>query len=1138
MRHPLVIWLQRVIGRSVMSVGVGAFALAAPSQPFLEPSLPVITNALQLDRLVSHGEESSCYVHLQGVVAWANAAGDEIVLKDDSGSALVSMDPQGQALRPGQQVLLEGNCSGNAIGSCHQFGRMLVVDNDGVHGLQEKTGTVSLTAGHHSIMLTWFTRATPPALSIYYEGPDLPRQKIPASAWHRLSPGELKKLAGSAGGLDFEAYEGDWWQSPAFQYLKPVKTGSTTDIDLGVRTRDTNVAVRFTGSLEIPRDGRYTFCTASDGGSQFSMQLLTLKLGGQMAPPEPRRLVIGQMLSESEDSQWTVVEGVVSFVGDAPSPGLELELTSPTGHLRIDLADATGVLPTLLLHSRVQATGISRNAWTSDGQAILGALWVPAAEHLRVLEPPATFWSAQSLMAIRDVLSTDHSKPGNSLVHVRARACPAADGLTLLEDGTGQIRLQTHSSAPELTNAFLEVLATPTLLGSNVVLQSLFYQPVRNVPASPDELPTLTTVDQIKRLKRNEALRGYPVHVTGTITWSSGSAVVIQDQTASIYVSHVAVADADGPRRGESWEVEGITDAQFSPMIQARRVVRRGLGMLPEPLRPSYDQLINGSLDTVYVEVRGNVTDIQSNILTLLTHGGILHLDLPEKRPDDLKCFHGTLLRVRGCLWAKKDDTTHVLKIGEVEIHDPSIQVDRAAPTDPYAAPLKHPAELLLFDAQAGSLEPVKVCGQILLARGAEYRLLDGEDGLRFEPKAPLELLPGDRVEVVGFPELGGPSPLLRQAHVRKIGFDPLPAPKRLSEEALFDSQHDATLVQVEALLLKLSSDQKDQILGLQMGSRSLVARINAKPESVQSLRLGSRLQLTGVYSGRGAWGDIHSFELLLNYPSDIRVIAQPPWWTLRRLLGIFGVLLGVLGIAAVWIGLLRRQVEQRTVQLRNEIQVREKAEHLRAVEAERARIARDLHDDLGSSLTEISLLADAGPGWPPSLDRAGQRFQTIADKARAVVKALDVIVWLVNPRQDSLPFLASYVGSYTEEYLSASGVACRLKIPLALPSVRLTAEIRHSLFLAVKESLRNVVRHAHASEVLMELTVAAQQLQIVIADNGRGFDRATNPSGNGLSNLQERLAGIGGGCEIHSQLGAGTKVSMTLPLPPTPTDL
>ncbi len=139
--------------------------------------------------------------------------------------------------------------------------------------------------------------------------------------------------------------------------------------------------------------------------------------------------------------------------------------------------------------------------------------------------------------------------------------------------------------------------------------------------------------------------------------------------------------------------------------------------------------------------------------------------------------------------------------------------------------------------------------------------------------------------------------------------------------------------------------------------------------------------------------------------------------------------------------------------------------------------------------------------------------------------------MWLVNPRKDALPFLAGYLGSYAEEFLSASGVACRLNIPLDIPPAPMDAEVRQSVFLAVKEALNNVVRHAHASEVTFALAVRDGRLEIAIADNGRGFDAAQANRGNGLTNMRERLARIGGECSIASQPGRGTTVSLTLPL-------
>lgn len=660
-----------------------------------------------------------------------------------------------------------------------------------------------------------------------------------------------------------------------------------------------------------------------------------------------------------------------------------------------------------------------------------------------------------------------------------------------------------------------------------------------DVGREPDQPPATASITTIKHLKREAAMQGYPVKIRGVVTWAERTAVVVQDSTAGIFVDEVEVNDSCHDRLGEHWEVEGITVAQFSPMIRARRVQRLGRGVLPEPARPTWDQLMNGSLDTHYVELRGVATAVESNRVTLLTGGGKVQAHLPDTSVEDLRSHEGALIRIRGCLWAVKDEVTHVFKIGEVQIRAARINVEEAAPAYPFATPLKRAAELLLFDAQAALLKPVKVAGQVVHIRGDEHYLMDGTNGLRFIPRAAVRLNVGDQVEVVGFPELGGPSPVLREALVRQTAHGEPPAPLRLAEDFRLPADLDARRVRLEALLLNLSKDPHDQVLGLQAGPHVFVARLPAREAAPVSFPVGSRLELTGVFAGRvenrAEGRQVDSFELLLHSPADVRLLARPAWHTLRRMMVVVGVLVGGLLLASVWITLLRRQVEQRTVQLRAEIQERERAEQLRAVEAERSRIARDLHDDLGSSLTEISLLADAGLGHPPSPERALGRFRTIAAKARALVQALDVIVWLVNPSKDALPFLVGYLGSYAEEFLGASGLGCRLKIPMDMPAPRLNADVRHNLFLAVKEVLHNVVRHAHASEARVTFALCDGMLEIAIADNGQGFDPSTPVEGNGLANLRQRLAGIGGRCEIEAQPGAGVTVRLTLPLPSSP---
>jgi signal transduction histidine kinase len=680
--------------------------------------------------------------------------------------------------------------------------------------------------------------------------------------------------------------------------------------------------------------------------------------------------------------------------------------------------------------------------------------------------------------------------------------------------------------------------------------------PATDQPATATQSPVLTNAEQVHWLSRKEAAGKQRVLIRGVITVALGpefNAAVVQDETGGIYVDLWTPPLGPPPPVGEFVEVEGVTDpGQFAPLIHATRIVRHGTRELPTPVRPYWDQLINGSLDTAFVEVEGIVTTVQTNGVTLLTHGGKINtliFDANGKTNNlSLKPYQGALIRLRGCLFASWDRATHQVNVSEIRMFAPAVDVAEPAPADAFAIPPKGVADLLQFDPQASALRRVKVSGQIVQEHEGEFYAMDGTNGFRFAPRENAPLDPGDMVEVVGFPGLTGPSPVLREAVVRKIGAAPLPIAHPLSADNLFRAENDGLRVRVNAVLLNLSGDQ--QTLELQSGLKHFAAHLHGgrlfastRSASARSSRardvdlpLGSQLELTGVYSGSGgnrATGtEVANFELLLNSPADIRVLVRPSFWNLQRMLVLVAALLGVLTLAFVWIWLLRLKVQQRTTQLQKEVQDREKAEQQRTVAQERARIARDLHDDLGSSLTEITMLATANPGARLAAEDASERMQTIADKSRTMVYALDELVWAVDPERDTLGSVARYLASYAEEYLAGLKIACRVQIPNSFPEQVVSGEVRHHLFLAVKEALNNAVRHGTPTEVGFRVRVLEDRLLISISDNGSGFDTLERSNGHGLLNLRSRLEHLHGQCELESSPGAGTTVSLQLPIP------
>lgn len=206
--------------------------------------------------------------------------------------------------------------------------------------------------------------------------------------------------------------------------------------------------------------------------------------------------------------------------------------------------------------------------------------------------------------------------------------------------------------------------------------------------------------------------------------------------------------------------------------------------------------------------------------------------------------------------------------------------------------------------------------------------------------------------------------------------------------------------------------------------------------------------------------------------------------------------------------------------------------ERQRALERERARIARDIHDDLGTSLTRIAMLSESARDCLARPQQAAVDLEEIRHTARDLTLQMSEIVWAVNPEHDTLDSFASYAGKFAHDLLSAANIRCRLDLPVRLPATPLTSAVRHNLFLAFKEALHNVVRHAAATEVQISLALADRALELTVADNGRGFTvPAGKGPGNGLANLRHRLGEVGGTCQLVSESGRGTTVRLCLQL-------
>jgi len=203
------------------------------------------------------------------------------------------------------------------------------------------------------------------------------------------------------------------------------------------------------------------------------------------------------------------------------------------------------------------------------------------------------------------------------------------------------------------------------------------------------------------------------------------------------------------------------------------------------------------------------------------------------------------------------------------------------------------------------------------------------------------------------------------------------------------------------------------------------------------------------------------------------------------------------------------------------------------ALAGERERIARDLHDDLGASLSRIALLSEVARKDLEADSRAAPGIGRISAIAREVVDSISELVWATNSKYDNLESLAAYFREYAARFFEPAAIECRLNFPSKLPACILTAEFRRELFLVFKESLHNVIRHARAGRVEISLSVEPGWLEIAVQDNGQGMVSQDTPGfHHGLGNMRERVAHLHGAFDLQSAPGQGTRISVRVPLP------
>lgn len=630
------------------------------------------------------------------------------------------------------------------------------------------------------------------------------------------------------------------------------------------------------------------------------------------ARPVPAQVSPGEPLLPQEEMRWVQASGTVRFVrrlGEGFS--FELADNGRSVSVRVLHATAAGNLPAPGM--RVQVNGVCEGVFDSQGQRVAGNIWA---------------------------------------------ATPKA--VAPLESTTAQ---------------------TPTPASST-----------DSGPGQREAMP-LTTIHQIRQAGADKLGQKPKVCVRGIVTDLYGT--YIEDDTGGIELIFRPEQSHLTPALGDYVVVQGVTDwgEGDSPTVQVESVKFLGKGKLPPAKPSSWSELSSGHGVDQWVEIEGVVHSSDGSHVLLECEGEqalVTIRSAPAALVDNLV---DAVVRMRGVGTIARDEH----QVRGIHLIVPSleyVEIDQS-PVDGFSLPTREISSLLHGNGTKELRRRVKIEGVLTLQDGDHYFLQDGtgsamavakqsivltrsghwvfwQSAQGHEASTGTQFKAGDRIEVVGFPELHGYSPVLTEALFRPLGRSTPVTPIKTDANGIFAGNLDSTLVSLEGVLLSKQIFGQKTVMEFRDGQRVFEALVQAP---VVSIAPGSRVRVTGVcqteptpYEEFGK--SVNSFKLLVGQEADFSVLQRPPWWDFKHTMAVAGTLTGILAAAGCWIGLLRRQVEKRTTLLQREIEERKRIElkmertHQQLLTTSRragmAEVATYVLHNVGNVLNSVNLLGSA----------------------------------------------------------------------------------------------------------------------------------------------------------------------------------
>ncbi len=691
--------------------------------------------------------------------------------------------------------------------------------------------------------------------------------------------------------------------------------------------------------------------------------------------PLPQVLSVGDAMSEEHSFCWSVCEGDIGLVSPTPE------------YLRLDLIDGDSSLPVRVMvtnatdvfwlrNSRVRVSGVCEARGDLQGKVVPGLFWAPSLDQIEILRPAGEYWSTRPVQTVGNLGRTNWSRLSGMPVRLRGRIVSApAPNRWEVEDGSGRFRVQAQKAAPLGVGMAMDVVGALAGGPGQFLLTNAFCRLAPELTNAPGlaGLPILKKLGDIKALSVSEADRKYPVDVQGIVLYHNGW-VALYDGTAGLQVNG-QVQQRREIHLGQHLRVQGHTSSgEFAPEINATNCVILGEGKLPEPSGATLEYLLTGKAEHTWVELAGVVRSISRSNGTLHVMGrnGQFRVSVKDEAGRRLPAGLAvdSTIRVRGDCGALANARRQHIGVDLLVCSVEEIEVIEPAPPDPFAMPAIAVTNLLRWDAGQDWLHRVRISGVVTHCADRRSCYVQNETGgVLVKTARNVNLKPGDRIDAVGFPDPQGYSATLNLAVVRKSGSATLPSPQAATLENLVSGELDARRIRVHARVLEQQAKEGTQVLTLEIQERYFRADLGTNQGVLPRLPPGSLLAVTGICSvSVDANHTPQAFELHLNSPDDVAVLERPSWWTLPHTLSVLAALLSILLAISTWVILLRRQVVQRTRELKEEIEERKRMQvevdktHKELLQASRqagmAEVATNVLHNVGNVLNSVNVSA------------------------------------------------------------------------------------------------------------------------------------------------------------------------------------